>query len=375
MCESKSVVRYVYETRCANSTIRSSTDEQNELVRIRQRPYSRDERKNKQIVIYNPSVDGLKWLFFLYPRRGVFFMKKILTFGPLFIIIAALLWSFDGVLRISLYSLPPSVVVFYEHLLGAAVLLLFVPKWFGDLKKMTRKEWIAITLVSLFSGALGTIFYTTALQKTHFIQYSVVVLLQQQLQPIWVFITAALLLKEKISKRFLFWALLSLVAAYFISFKNLTVNFSTDKETIAGAVLGLLAGLVWGTSTAFSKLVLNKVSYLTGTVLRFYLAPIFAFLFIASQNQVHALFTLTQMQWITLWIITFSAGMVAVVIYYYGLKKTPARVSTICELVFPASAILIDYFYYHHGLSVTQILGVILLLFCIYQITRKGKYI
>ena len=52
-------------------------------------------------------------------------MKKILAFGPLFVIVAALLWSFDGVLRISLYSLPPAVVVFYEHLLGAGIMLLF----------------------------------------------------------------------------------------------------------------------------------------------------------------------------------------------------------------------------------------------------------
>jgi len=292
-------------------------------------------------------------------------MKKILAFGPLFVIIAALLWSFDGVLRISLYSLPPAVVVFYEHVLGAVVLLLLSFKWFSDLKKMTKKEWIAISVVALFSGALGTIFYTAALGLIKYTQLSVVVLLQQQLQPIWAIGAAALLLKEKITKRFLVWAALALVAAYFITFKDLQVNLTTGAGTVTAALLALSAGFMWGTSTAISKYVLNKVSFLTGTALRFFLAPIFAFLFILGQNQTKVLFTLTQPQWMTLLLITFSTGMVALLFYYYGLKKTPARITTLCELVWPASAIFIDYFMFHKSLSPTQILGVLLLLFAI----------
>ena len=99
-------------------------------------------------------------------------MKKLLTIGPLFIAIAAFLWAIDGVLRISLYSLPPAVVVFYEHVFGFVVLLLISFKWFKDLKKMTKKEWLAIGFVALFSGALGTIFYTAALGKVNFLPYS-----------------------------------------------------------------------------------------------------------------------------------------------------------------------------------------------------------
>ena len=94
-------------------------------------------------------------------------MQKLKNFGPLFVVIAALLWSFDGVLRRGLYSLPPTVVVFYEHLLGLGMLLFLIPKWLPDFKKMTKKEWVAITVVALFSGALGTIFYTAALGKVN----------------------------------------------------------------------------------------------------------------------------------------------------------------------------------------------------------------
>lgn len=297
-------------------------------------------------------------------------MNKLKTFGPLFVIIAALLWSVDGLLRISLYSLPPAVIVFYEHLLGAFFLLLISFKWLKDLKKMTKKEWIAIGVVSLFSGALGTIFYTAALQQIHYTQYSVVVLLQQQLQPIWAIGTAAILLKEKITKRFLGWAALALIAAYFISFKDLQVNLATGAGTAMAALLALGAGLMWGSSTAISKYVLNKVSFITGTALRFFLAPIFALMLVFGNNQTSALFSLNAGQWQTLLLITFSTGMVALGFYYYGLKKTPARITTLCELVWPASAILIDYSYFHKSLSITQMLGIGVLLFAIYQVTK-----
>lgn len=296
-------------------------------------------------------------------------MKKILAFGPLFVIIAALLWSVDGLLRISLYSLPPAVIVFYEHLLGGIILLGLSFKWLKDLKKMSRKEWIAITIVALFSGALGTIFYTAALGKINYSQYSVVVLLQQ-LQPIWAILAASILLKEPITKRFALWASMGLVAAYMISFKDLQVNLATGSGTVAAAALALGAGFMWGSSTAISKFVLNKVSFLTATALRFFLAPVFALAFVVSGNQTQALFAITPMQWGTLLLITFSTGMVALGFYYYGLKKTPARITTLCELAWPASAIFIDYFLFHKTLSLTQILGVVLLAITIYQVTR-----
>lgn len=299
-------------------------------------------------------------------------MKKLKTFGPLFIIIAALLWSFDGILRRSLYSLPPSVVVFYEHLVGFAILLFLIPKWWPDLKKMTKKEWIAMGLVALFSGALGTIFYTAALGKVNYIQFSVVVLLQQ-LQPIWAIGASVILLKEKITKKFFIWAIIALVAAYFVNFKDLTVNLQSDAGTAIAGLLAVAAGFLWGSSTAISKYVLNKVSFLTATALRFALAPIFAFGFVVSMGQTASLTAITSDQWISLLLIAFSTGMVALAIYYYGLKRTPARVTTICELVWPASAVFIDYFYFHQTYSTTQILGIVVLLFAIYQVAWKAN--
>lgn len=299
-------------------------------------------------------------------------MKKLLTVGPVFIVIASLLWSFDGLLRVSLYSLPPAVIVFWEHVLGALFLLPLLFQKRAEVRSLSKKEWIAILVVGLFSGALGTIFYTKALGMVNYIQFSVVVLLQQ-LQPIWAILTAAVLLKEKISRGFIKWAALAIIASYFVTFKDLHINVSSGSGTVMAALLALLAGVMWAMSTSFSKIVLKKVSFVVATVLRFIAAPVFAFIIILGLGQAGSMTAIKSGQLMTLLAITFSTGMVALLIYYYGLKKTPARVSAICELTWPASAIFIDYFYFHKMLSVTQIAGVVVLLFAMYRVTRVAK--
>src|ERR1035437_7112461 len=136
--------------------------------------------------------------------------------GPVLIIIAALLWAFDGLIRQHLYTLPPITIIFFEHLIGLIILTPFVLKYVLK-TKLTKREWWLIILVALLSGLLGTLWFTTALVKVHFITLSVVFLLQK-LQPIFAISTASIFLKEKFDTRYIKWALLAILSAYFVTF-------------------------------------------------------------------------------------------------------------------------------------------------------------
>src|SRR3989338_4190039 len=149
-------------------------------------------------------------------------MKNKIYFGSLAVVLAAFLWSLDGLLRRSLYSLPPGVIVFWEHLLGLVVLLPLILPRMRALRSFTKKQWVAIVGVAFLSGLLGTLFYTAALG---YIQFSVVVLLQQ-LQPLFAIAFAGLLLKEPLTKRFGALTVIALVAAYFVSFPDLRVHLA-----------------------------------------------------------------------------------------------------------------------------------------------------
>src|SRR3989338_3707334 len=102
--------------------------------------------------------------------------------GPVFILIAATLWAFDGLIRQHLYTLLPITIIFLEHLFGLILLFPFVYKYLAGTKLSSRDWWLVI-LVSVLSGLFGTLWFTTALGKVHFISISVVFLLQK-LQPI-----------------------------------------------------------------------------------------------------------------------------------------------------------------------------------------------
>src|SRR3989344_1685301 len=183
-------------------------------------------------------------------------LKHILKVGPLLIFTAAVLWALDGVIRRSLYSLPPIIIVFYEHLIGVLILTPFI--WEKIIKiRLTQKELILLLVIALLSGVLGTLWFTTALLKVNFIPFSVVFLLQK-LQPIFAITTAIIFLKEPIKKRYLTWALLAIAAAYFVTFKDGVVNLETGSGTVVAALFALGAAFAWGSSTTFSKMALTK---------------------------------------------------------------------------------------------------------------------
>lgn len=293
--------------------------------------------------------------------------------GSLSVIVAALLWSLDGFLRQSLYSLPPTVVVFWEHVFGFVVLLPIIVLTLRRFRQLTKKQWWAIALVSFLSGALGTILYTAALGKAQYIPFSVVVLLQQ-LQPVFAISAAALLLREPVSKRFLALTVVALGAAYFISFPNLTVA-ATPAGMWLAAGLALGAAASWGASTAFSKYALKDTSFLHITAARFGLAPVFALLLALMLGHTSSLFSVSGAQWGTILAITFSTGLVALLIYYFGLKRIPASRSTLLELTWPLSAAVVGYVFLGDRLTWTQWLGAVVLIGVMYLVERDAERI
>ena len=288
--------------------------------------------------------------------------------GPVLIIIAAILWGIDGIIRRNLYALPPITIIFFEHLVGLIILTPFVFKYVLK-TKLTKREWWLVILVAILSGLLGTLWFTTALLEVSFISFSVVFLLQK-LQPIFAISTASIFLKEKFDKRYIVWAVLAIVAAYFVTFPNGYINFATGKGTIIAALYALGAAFAWGSSTTFSKMLLGKVRAEVSTFYRFLFTICIALPIVIIFGYKASLFAITPYQLGLFALIAISTGMVALVIYYKGLSTTPVHVSTILELAFPFVAILIDMIIYHTFLTLSQWLFACILVFSIYQIAK-----
>ncbi len=289
--------------------------------------------------------------------------------APFFVIVAAALWGVDGiVLRPALYSLPVSLVVLIE---SSIVVLLLSPifiKQYPKLKLLTNKDWLAFFGVALFGGAIGTMAITKALFYVNFVNLSIVILIQK-LQPVFALTLASILLKERLPKIFFWWAALAIFGAYLTTFGLSLPNLETGEKTIIAAALSLIAALSFSSSTVFSKRALRNVGFEMGTYLRFLISALIMLLIVGAMGEIKSIYNITSTQWWIFLLIAFTTGGTAIFLYYYGLKKITASVATICELAFPLTAVLLEYFLRGNILTPVQWFGVAILMVSIIKVS------
>jgi len=292
-----------------------------------------------------------------------------MRFAPLFVIAAASLWGIDGiVLRPALYGLPVPLVVFIESTIVAILLSPIFIKDFSSIKKLNKKDWLAFLGVAFFGGAIGTMAITKALFYVNFVNLSVVILIQK-LQPVFAIVLAAFFLRERLTKEFFLWSGLAIMGAYLMTFGFNLPNFSTGDKTTIAALLSLIAAISFGSSTVFSKRALRNVNYATGTYLRFLLAALIMLLLASFYGDMANINSVSNTQWGIFFLIAFTTGGAAIFLYYYGLKNISASVATICELAFPLTAVILDYFLHGSVLNSVQWLGVVVLVTSIIKVS------
>lgn len=291
------------------------------------------------------------------------------SLAPLFVIIAASLWGVDGiVLRPALYSLPVPLVVFVESTIVAIMLSPYFIKQVPSLKTLQRKDWLAFFLVALFGGAIGTMAITKALFYVNFVNLSVVILLQK-LQPVFAITLAGVFLKEKLPGKFFLWAILAIIGAYFMTFGSNPPDFTTGDKTTIAALFALIAALAFSSSTVLSKRALRNVSFEMGTYLRFLFSALIMLVLVVSLGDISSITEITTKQIIIFLIIAFTTGGAAIFLYYFGLKRIAASIAAICELAFPLTAVLLEYFLRGNILDAVQWMGAGVLLLSILKVS------
>jgi len=295
------------------------------------------------------------------------------SLGAFAVMFAAFLWAVDGIfLTPRLFHLGVPLAVFLMHAVAFVFMAIpFIIEW-KEIKKLNYKDWIVFFLVALFGGAIGTMAITKALFYVNFINLSVVVLLQK-LQPVFAILIAVILLKERPRARFYLWALVALIGSYLVTFGFTLPNFDVGDKVLLASLFSIIAAAAFGSSTSLSKYAIHKVSFRMGTYLRFGITTLVMLFVLGMFGSFKEFGNINGADWIVLLIIALTTGGIAIFIYYYGLKRIPASVSTICELMFPFSAIVLEYILRGNILSMGQWLGAVLLIFSVVYITRDKR--
>ena len=72
--------------------------------------------------------------------------------------------------------------------------------------------------------------------------------------------------------------------------------------------------------------------------------------------------SVTAGNWTIIVIIAVTTGSGAILLYYFGLQRVPARIAAVCELCLPLSAVAFDYFVNGSVLGPIQVGGALLMI-------------
>lgn len=297
--------------------------------------------------------------------------KRRIILGATAVSISAIFWGFDGiVLTPRLYNLDVGYVVFMLHIIPFVIMNLFLYREYRYLKQFSPGDYFFLGLIALFGGAIGTLAIVKALFLVNFQHLTIVVLLQK-LQPIFGIALAAILLKEKLGKYYIIWASIAILGGYFLTFGLHLPNVESNVETMYAALFALLASFSFGSSTVFSKKILNNYSFKTTTFYRYGFTSVFMLIYVLISGTVTQITETTRLNWIIFGIIAITTGSGAIFLYYYGLTRVKAIIATICELFFPISAIIFDYIFNDARLSLVQWISAIVMIFAIVNLNRE----
>lgn len=275
--------------------------------------------------------------------------------GILFVALGAALWGTDAIFRRGLaLELPAATLVFLEHVILVAVTFPLLWKRRTQLRGLGPLDWLAASVIGVGSSALATVMFTAAFRYGD----PTTPLLLQKVQPLIAVGAAGLLLGERLLPRFAGFLAAGLAGAYLVAFPDPS---NVSVSALTPALLALGAAFFWGLGTVLGRHLTTKLSFSTLTALRFAIALPALGAVVALRSSESGLSAVSVSDLFAIVLLAFIPGLIALLLYYQGLRSTPASAATLAELAFPLSAVGLNYVVFGTTLSTTQWVGTILL--------------
>jgi drug/metabolite transporter (DMT)-like permease len=277
--------------------------------------------------------------------------RRIAVPGVVLVSVAAALWGTDALFRRPLaHSTSATTIVFGEHVVLVLVTLPFLVPSLRALWRAGAPYVAAGIAVGVGASAVATILFTQAF--VHGDPITPVVL--QKVQPLIAVTGAAIVLGERPRRGFAWFLVPALAGVWLIAFPH---PLDVHAKGLAPIAMALGAAMLWGLGTVFGRFLSRRLEFQEVTTVRF------AFGLVGSAAALPiaggpAWAGVHDSLWIT--VLALVTGALALSLYYYGLRRTPATIASLAELAFPATAILVGYIAFDAGLRWSQWLGVLL---------------
>lgn len=263
--------------------------------------------------------------------------------------VAAALWAFDAYFRPGLTKqLTSGQIVLGEDLLISLCLVPVLVANAGRLGHLDRRHWLALAAIAVGPQAVATVLFTRAIgfsfSNPAAPNFDVLheVYLLYLLQPVFGITFARIFLGERRKRSFWPFAAVALVGVYLIVFADdPTAPWQIRRPELLAGVLVLGAVIMWAAGTVLGRYALEDVSFPVTTTMRFVLAlpVLFVIALVDKGGAVFSGYALGQLP--SFLGIVIVPGLLAMLLYYLALSRTPASLATIAELGYPLALFLI----------------------------------
>lgn len=265
--------------------------------------------------------------------------------------------------KILLENLHPQTLLAIGQSLSVIILCLFfgfLPE-IAQMRKMPRKKIAWILLISILSGVITPLLYLNGLQN---IQATEAVLLGG-MEPLFLGLLGALLLKEKISMNQIFGGICMIFGIYIIA----TMGFEHSFQISSGYIFILTAAFLSGLSNTIFKKNLHHVPPEIIVFMRNTIGAVFMFIllpyFFNFQHDIRPIMDSKVLLPLVLYVIFVIVA--AQLLWYKSLEVISATKASIIHLLLPVFGILFsiiilqeELFAYHFWGGLCILLGLIL---------------
>ena len=273
-------------------------------------------------------------------------LKAMRIPGVALIAVAAAMWGVDPILRKPIASVNATTVVFGEHVF---LVILTLPLLLPALRAVYRagtRYVAAAAAVGVGASAVATILFTVALRHNF-----VSAVVMQKAQPLIAVIGAGAILGERPRARF-GWFLVAALAGLWLV--NQTHPLDPSAHGLVAVLEALGAAALWALGTVLGRFLGRELSFEHILSLRAFFGLIGSTFAVLVMNA----------HWYaggraSGWILSLAlvTGLFALALYYYGLRTTPAVLSSLAELTNPAVLVLAGIYAYNATLTWSQWIG------------------
>jgi DME family drug/metabolite transporter len=273
-------------------------------------------------------------------------MNRVIDrYAVVFVALAATLWASDAYFRNQLVQhLSATQIVVAEDALITLFLLPVLIRSRHELRLLGARGWTAVAVIAAGAQALATILFTASFAIAAQHQLFAETFVLQQTQPLIAIVLAWIILGER--RRPWFWpaAAVAIIAVYMVVFASdpLSPISALQNGRIEVGLLALGAAVLWASGTVLGRFALGSISFWSMTALRFTLALPVLVVVVLVQNGLGGFGHYRFSDFVpNLLAIAIVPGLLALLLYYRALSKTPASLATIAEMAYPVAATLI----------------------------------